>query len=88
MLRRDVVQPGLAVGAGECEHATVRAIDEHRGGFGGTLPELALMDLAVRATPIGAEAMGFALLMSARNICALGADFEAQQPWRDRWPVL
>jgi hypothetical protein len=45
------------------------------GGFGGTLLELALMDLAVRATPAGAEGMGFALMMSARNVCALGADW-------------
>ena len=33
----------------------------------GVLSELALMDLAVRSTPAGCEALGFALMMSVRN---------------------
>jgi hypothetical protein len=33
----------------------------------GVLSELSLMDLAVRATPPGCEALGFALMMSVRN---------------------
>lgn len=37
------------------------------GGFVGVLSELALMDLAVRSTPKGCEALGFALMMSIRN---------------------
>ncbi len=37
------------------------------GGFVVTLSELALMDLAVRSTPVGCEALGFALMMSVRN---------------------
>jgi hypothetical protein len=45
------------------------------GGFVGTLVELALMDLALRATPAGAEGMGFSLLMSARNLCLFAADW-------------
>jgi MFS family permease len=45
------------------------------GGFGGTLVELALMDLALRATPAGAEGMGFSLLMSSRNLCLFAADW-------------
>lgn len=36
-------------------------------GFCGVLAELALMDLAVRSTPKGCEALGFALMMSVRN---------------------
>lgn len=36
-------------------------------GFVGVLAELALMDLAVRATPPGCEALGFSLMMSVRN---------------------
>jgi hypothetical protein len=36
-------------------------------GFAGILSELALMDLAVRSTPRGCEALGFALMMSVRN---------------------
>jgi predicted MFS family arabinose efflux permease len=33
----------------------------------GVLAELSLMDLAVRSTPPGCEALGFALMMSVRN---------------------
>jgi predicted MFS family arabinose efflux permease len=36
-------------------------------GFAAILSELALMDLAIRATPRGCEALGFALMMSVRN---------------------
>lgn len=36
-------------------------------GSCGVLAELALMDLAVRSTPRGCEALGFALMMSVRN---------------------
>ena len=36
-------------------------------GLVGALSELALMDLAVRSTPVGCEALGFALMMSIRN---------------------
>jgi hypothetical protein len=37
------------------------------GGFLVIMSELALMDLAVRSTPRGCEALGFALMMSVRN---------------------
>lgn len=37
------------------------------GGFLVVLSELALMDLAVRSTPEGCEALGFSLMMSVRN---------------------
>jgi predicted MFS family arabinose efflux permease len=37
------------------------------GGFWVVMSELALMDLAVRSTPRGCEALGFALMMSVRN---------------------
>jgi predicted MFS family arabinose efflux permease len=40
-------------------HAVVGAV--------GVLAELSLMDLAVRSTPRGCEALGFALMMSVRN---------------------
>jgi hypothetical protein len=33
----------------------------------GILSELALMDLAVRATPVGCEALGFSMMLSVRN---------------------
>lgn len=44
-------------------------------GFGYTLAELALMDLAVRATPAGSEGMGFSLMMSVRNLALFGTDW-------------
>ncbi len=43
-----------------------------QNGFVFTLAELAMMDLAARATPKGNEAMGFALMMSIRNISLIG----------------
>ena len=47
-------------------HATV--------GFAVICSELALMDLAVRSTPPGCESLGFALMMSARNLALGGSD--------------
>lgn len=44
-------------------------------GFGYTLAELALMDLAVRATPAGSEGLGFSLMMSVRNLALFGTDW-------------
>ena len=44
-------------------------------GFGYTLADMALMDLAVRATPSGSEGLGFALMMSVRNLSLFGADW-------------
>jgi predicted MFS family arabinose efflux permease len=47
--------------------ATAAALIEGENGFLITLAELALMDLAARATPRGSEGLGFALMMSVRN---------------------
>ena len=52
----------------------VRAV-EGFNGFGYSLAELALMDLAVRATPAGSEGMGFSLMMSVRNLALFGTDW-------------
>jgi len=43
------------------------AIIESQNGLIATVAELALMDLAARATPKGNEGLGFALMMSVRN---------------------
>ena len=43
--------------------------------FGFVLGELALMDLAVRATPAGSEGLGFSLMMSVRNLALFGTDW-------------
>jgi Major Facilitator Superfamily len=54
----------------------VRAqVIEGFNGFGYTLAELALMDLAVRATPAGSEGLGFSLMMSVRNLALFGTDW-------------
>lgn len=47
---------------------TAAAIIESENGLLGTLAPLALMDLAVRATPRGSESLGFSLMMSVTNI--------------------
>ncbi len=46
---------------------TAAVIIESQNGLIATVAELALMDLAARATPRGSEGFGFALMMSVRN---------------------
>jgi predicted MFS family arabinose efflux permease len=48
---------------------------ESFNGFGYTLAELALMDLAIRATPAGSEGLGFSIMMSVRNLALFGTDW-------------
>ncbi len=48
---------------------------ESFNGFSYTLAEVALMDLAVRATPSGSEGLGFSLMVSARNFTLMGSDW-------------
>lgn len=48
---------------------------EGLNGFGYTLAELALMDLAVRATPAGSEGLGFSIMISVRNLALFGTDW-------------
>ena len=48
-------------------------------GLGGTLAVVPLYDLAARATPRGCEGLGFALMMSLRNLAANGGD------WTGSW---
>jgi hypothetical protein len=56
--------------------SAIRAqVVEGFNGFGYTLAELALMDLAVRATPAGSEGLGFSLMMSVRNLALFGTDW-------------
>ena len=50
-------------------------IIEGFNGFGYTLAEVVLMDLAVRSTPKGSEALGFSLMMSVRNFTLFGSDW-------------
>jgi hypothetical protein len=48
---------------------------EGLNGFGYTLAELALMDLAVRSTPAGSEGLGFSIMISVRNLALSGTDW-------------
>ena len=50
------------------------ALIEGENGLLVTLAELALMDLAARATPRGSEGLGFALMMSVRNAALAVSD--------------
>ena len=50
----------------EYDASTAYAVHLASGAIG-VMSELALMDLAVRSTPPGCEALGFALMMSVRN---------------------
>src|SRR5215472_15846467 len=52
-----------------------RAAIEGLNGFGYTLAELALMDLAVRSTPAGSEGLGFSIMISVRNLALFGTDW-------------
>ena len=64
---------------------------EIAAGFLGTLGVLPLYDLATRATPRGGEAMGYALMMAARNVALFGADVVGsylQDRFNMPWNVL
>jgi predicted MFS family arabinose efflux permease len=54
---------------------SVAQIVDSYNGFGYTLAEVAMMHLAVRATPAGCEAMAFALMMAVRNFGLFGGDW-------------
>ena len=44
-------------------------------GLGWTAADMTMMDLMVRATPAGSEGLGFALMMSVRNLALFGSDW-------------
>lgn len=54
--------------------ATMAQIVESQNGFFFVMVEVALMDLAARATPAGCEGLGYSLILSARNLALFGAD--------------
>ncbi|HSU66309.1 MAG TPA: MFS transporter [Tepidisphaeraceae bacterium] len=53
--------------------ALARVIDFQNGLFFG-FAEVALIDLAARATPPGCEGLGYSLMLSVRNLTLFGAD--------------
>jgi hypothetical protein len=66
-----------AVNLGYTAYGSIGAarIVEITDGFGFSLAELALTDLAVRASPRGAEGLAFSLLMSVRNVAFFATDW-------------
>jgi predicted MFS family arabinose efflux permease len=68
---------GAAAQLGYLFYSTVGAarIVESFNGFGYTLAELAMMHLAVRATPSGSEGLGFSIMISVRNLSLFGSDW-------------
>ena len=65
----------LTVGYLHYASATDARIMAGVDSFGVILAELSLMDLAVRATPRGSEGLGYALMISVRNVSIFGTDF-------------
>jgi len=58
-------------------YSTVHQVEfvEWLYSFGYTLGELVLIDLALRATPVGSEGLGFGLMISVRNLAIYGTDW-------------
>jgi hypothetical protein len=67
--------------------ATLAVFIDAQYGFVFTLAELVMMDLAVRATPKGCEAMGFALMMSIRNLALIGISDVAGSWMMDKYHI-
>jgi MFS family permease len=60
---------------------------ESQNGFFFGLAEVALIDLAARATPAGCEGLGYSLILSMRNLALFGADKLGTQMQEEyKWP--
>jgi len=59
---------------------------ESQNGFFFGLAEVALLDLAARATPKGCEGLGYSLILSIRNVALFGADVVGSYLVDHRWP--
>ena len=58
---------------------------ESQNGFLGTLAEIALLDLAARAAPVGCEGLGYSLMLSIRNAAVFGADIVGSHLVDHKW---
>jgi predicted MFS family arabinose efflux permease len=58
---------------------------ESLNGFFYGLAEVALVDLAARATPKGCEGLGYSLILSFRNAALFGADIVGSYLADHRW---
>jgi Major Facilitator Superfamily len=59
---------------------------ESQNGFFFGLAEVALIDLAARATPKGCEGLGYSLILSVRNLALFGADIVGSYLIDHKWP--
>ena len=59
---------------------------ESQNGFFFGLAEVALIDLAARATPKGCEGLGYSLILSIRNVSLFGADVVGSFLADHQWP--
>jgi hypothetical protein len=59
---------------------------ESQNGLFFSLAELALLDLAARATPKGCEGLGYSLMLSIRNVAGSGADIVGSHLADHKWP--
>jgi MFS family permease len=60
-------------------------IDSQNGFFFG-FAEIAILDLAARATPKGCEGLGYSLMLSVRNVALFGADVVGSYLVDHKWP--
>jgi hypothetical protein len=61
---------------------------ESQYGFFNGLAEVALIDLAARATPKGSEGLGYSLILSFRNVALFGADIVGSYLVDHKWPFM
>jgi Na+/melibiose symporter-like transporter len=65
---------------------TLAMFIESQNGLFFSLAELALLDLAARATPKGCEGLGYSLMLSIRNVAGSGADIVGSHLADHKWP--
>lgn len=65
---------------------TQAVLIESEYGFFFALAEVALLDLAARATPPGCEGLGYSLIISTRNVAYFGADILGSYLADHNWP--
>jgi predicted MFS family arabinose efflux permease len=65
---------------------TRAAFIESQNGFFSGFAQLAILDLAARATPKGCEGLGYSLMLSALTVSAFGADIVGSYLADHKWP--
>jgi Na+/melibiose symporter-like transporter len=65
---------------------TLAMFIESQNGLFFSIAELALLDLAARATPKGCEGLGYSLMLSIRNVAGSGADIVGSHLADHKWP--